>query len=212
MNKAQLKTSENISNTMLESFNQYSERLQGVLATMDWSSVEVLCKKMEECWRDKKQIFICGNGGSAGNAIHLANDLIYGAGGLRAEALSANAAVLTCLANDISYDSIYSQQLRVKANPGDMLMVLSGSGNSGNIVNAITMAQSLGMVTVGVFGFDGGVCKDEVDILIHTPLDDMQIAEDMQLVVGHMVMQWLSANLININKPTLEPLALRPTQ
>ena len=86
-------------------------------------------------------MFFCGNGGRAGNAIHLANDFLYGIakrpdGGLRVNALSANPAVITCLANDIGYDRIYFEQLSVLANPGDVLIVLSGSGNSPNIVAA----------------------------------------------------------------------------
>jgi len=184
------------SNTMEMSFLDYSQRLQHLLSRMDWHNVELLCTELVHCGRENKQIFICGNGGSAGNAMHLANDLIYGAGGLRAEALSANSAVLTCLANDIAYDSIYSQQLRVKANKGDLLIVLSGSGNSANVVKAIQVARTLGMKTAGVLGYDGGQCKKLVDIAVHTELDDMQIAEDMQLVIGHMMMQWLCANPI----------------
>lgn len=184
--------------TMIGAFHQYSQRLQQLLSTMDWQKVEVLCWQLMDCWRNNKQIFLCGNGGSAGNAMHLANDLIYGAGGLRAEALSANAAVLTCLANDVSYNSIYSLQLQVKANQGDMLIVLSGSGNSANILEAVDTARALGMKSAAILGFDGGQCKDNVDIAIHTPIDDMQIAEDMQLVVGHMMMQWLSANPVKV--------------
>ena len=184
--------------TMLLSFSDYARRLQHLLAEMQWQGVEALCRELLACWRNNRQIFICGNGGSAGNAIHIANDLIYGAGGLRAEALSANAAVLTCLANDIDYDSIYSEQLKVKANKGDVLIVLSGSGNSGNIVKAVETARALGLVSAGVLGYDGGRCKSMVDIAIHTPMDDMQICEDMQLVVGHMLMQWLCANPITL--------------
>jgi D-sedoheptulose 7-phosphate isomerase len=107
--------------------------------------------------------------------------------------LSSNAAVITCLANDIGYENIYSEQLRVKANQGDVLIALSGSGNSQNIVNAINMGNSIGMVTYALLGFSGGVCKKIVAHPIHFEINDMQVAEDLQLIVGHVVMQYLSA-------------------
>ena len=179
---------------MLNSFQDYSQRLQGLLATMDWAPVGQLCTTMFDCYQQGKQVFICGNGGSAGNAIHLANDFIYGAGGVKVEALSANSAVITCLANDISYDEIYSQQLRVKANKGDLLLVLSGSGNSGNITQAIAVGNELGMITAAILGYDGGKAKSMVDIAVHADIHDMQISEDIQLVVGHMIMQWFCQN------------------
>lgn len=139
----------------------------------------------------------CGNGGSAGNAVHLANDFLYGAGikndggGLCVEALSANPAVLTCLANDLGYDQIYAEQLKVKAQPGDVLIALSGSGNSLNIIKALEAGNAIGMKTFAILGYSGGRCKDIAQYPIHFEIDDMQIAEDLQLIVGHICMQWL---------------------
>ena len=115
---------------------------------------------------------------------------------MRVEALSANPAVLTCLANDIGYEQIYAEQLRVKANPSDVLIVFSGSGNSPNVVAALEMGNSMGMKTFAVLGYSGGKCKEIAQHSIHFDIDDMQIAEDLQLVVGHMCMQWLCANPI----------------
>ena len=163
--------------------------------------VPMLAAAMLDTWSTGKCIYICGNGGSAGNAIHLANDLIYGAGmtrgkGLRAEALSANAAVLTCLANDVGYENIYSEQLKVKGSEGDILIALSGSGNSPNIIRAIEVAKGIGMKTFAILGYSGGKCKEIVDHPIHFEVDDMQIAEDLQLIVGHICMQWLSEQKI----------------
>lgn len=161
--------------------------------------VPSLATAMREAWREKQCIYLCGNGGSAGNAIHLANDFLYGVGakngiGMRIEALTANSAVLTCLANDIGYDRIFSEQLRVKANPGDVLIVLSGSGNSPNVVAALEMGNSIGMKTFALLGYSGGKCKEIAQHPIHFDIDDMQIAEDLQLIVGHMCMQWLCSN------------------
>lgn len=177
----------------------YSVRLQSVLQKADWSGVVRLSDTLRECWASRRQVFLCGNGGSAGNAIHLANDFIYGiskrhGSGLRAIALPANAAVLTCLANDTGYDEIYAKQLAVQGARGDVLIVLSGSGNSPNILRALEEARALGMISFAVLGFGGGKAKMAADCAIHFPVDDMQLAEDLQLVVGHMVMQWLYAN------------------
>jgi D-sedoheptulose 7-phosphate isomerase len=177
----------------------YSSRLQEVLASSDWSSVNLLAQDMLRCWQEKRQVFFCGNGGSAGNAVHLANDFLYGiakktGGGLKVQALSANSAVMTCLANDVGYESIFSEQLAVQGQAGDLLIALSGSGNSPNIVRVIEQAKVMDVKSYAILGFTGGKCKELADVPIHFPVNDMQIAEDMQLIVGHMMMQWLYLN------------------
>ena len=177
----------------------YSSKLQEVLASSDWSSVNLLAQDMLRCWQERRQVFFCGNGGSAGNAVHLANDFLYGiakrtGGGLKVQALSANSAVMTCLANDVGYESIFSEQLAVQAQAGDLLIALSGSGNSPNIVRVIEQAKAMDVKSYAILGFTGGKCKELADVPIHFPVNDMQIAEDMQLIVGHMMMQWLYSN------------------
>lgn len=186
-----------------EFFIDYSSRLQSSLAAAEWSGVAQLAVDIYDCWMQKKQVFLCGNGGSAGNAIHLANDFLYGiakrpGGGLRVQALSANPSVITCLANDIGYDRIYSEQLSVLANPGDVLVVLSGSGNSPNIVAALEQSKAMKVKSYAILGFTGGRCKELADVPIHFAVDDMQISEDLQLVVGHMLMQWLYVNRVSV--------------
>jgi len=180
-------------------FIEYSHRLGRILTDFDWVPVERLAGELESCWRDGRQLFLCGNGGSAGNAMHLANDFLYGIGrpqglGMRATALSANPAVTTCLSNDLGYGHVYSAQLKVLARRGDLLIVLSGSGNSPNLVDALKVAQTLGLRTAAILGYDGGLCKGLADIPIHSAIDDMQVSEDLQLIVGHMLMQWLQAH------------------
>ena len=176
---------------------EYSKKLTNALGLEAMQQIPVLAQALLSAWRAGATIYLCGNGGSAGNAIHLANDFLYGAGkrssgGLRVEALSANAAVITCLANDTGYENIYAEQLKVKARAGDVLIVLSGSGNSPNIVKALEIGNSMGMTTFAVLGFSGGQSKAVAQYPIHFQIDDMQIAEDLQLIVGHMCMQWLS--------------------
>ena len=167
------------------------------MAYFDWSPVEKLARAMSFAWKEGRHLYICGNGGSAANAIHLANDYLYGISkedgfGMRVTALTANQSVLTCLANDIAYDQIFSAQLKVLANPGDLLLVLSGSGNSPNIVGALRMGNEMDMKTFAILGFSGGICKRLAGTAIHFPVSDMQISEDLQQIVGHMLMKYLA--------------------
>lgn len=180
-------------------FAAYARRLQTVLQSSDWSGVGRLASELNDCRRTGRQVFLCGNGGSAGNAIHLANDFLYGVSktfgsGLRVSALAANSSVLTCLANDEGYEAIFSMQLAVLGRQDDVLIALSGSGNSPNIVKALEQAREMGIRSYAILGYSGGKAKVLADVPIHFPVDDMQISEDMQLVVGHMVMQWLYEN------------------
>jgi D-sedoheptulose 7-phosphate isomerase len=186
-------------NASVRPFSEYSDRLRAVLAATDWSGVAQLGEELLDCWKTRRQVFLCGNGGSAGNAIHLANDFLYGiskqkGSALRVTALPANSSVLTCLANDEGYDRIFSLQLAVLANRGDVLIALSGSGNSPNIVKVLEQAREMGVKTYAILGYAGGKAKDLADVALHFPVDDMQISEDLQLIAGHMVMQWLYKN------------------
>ena len=190
----------------------YLQRLQSCFNAEVLAAVETLAEELRLAWIEGRHVYICGNGGSAANAIHMANDLHYGIGacgpgaklpGLRVEALPANAGVITCLANDTGYDNIYAHQLEVKGRKEDLLIVLSGSGNSANAVRALETANSMGITSFAILAFSGGRCRELADTAIHFEIDDMQIAEDTQLIVGHLCMQWL-----NSNKPSaLSPLS-----
>lgn len=187
---------------MNEIIINYSKKINEAFSSSTMSLVDKLANEMKLAWENKNTIYFCGNGGSAGNANHLANDFLYGAGvsngiGLRVESLSSNQSIITCLGNDIGYENIYSEQLRVKGNEGDLLIALSGSGNSPNIINVLKMGNQLGMKTVAILGFSGGACKNIAQMPIHFEFNDMQVSEDLQMMVGHMCMQWLFKNPIN---------------
>ena len=177
---------------------EYYRLLTDAIKNAPIERIESLALEVERCWRQGKQVFLCGNGGSAANAIHIANDLVYGAtknlhkGGVKAVALPSNSAVITCLANDISYEKIYSEQIITFGSKGDLLIALSGSGNSPNIVAAIKVAKERGMTTSAILGFDGGLCLSMVDIAIHFNVQDMQISEDLMITVGHIIMKSLN--------------------
>ena len=188
--------------TFTQSAFSYLKSLQECFNEANLEDVEKLANELQKAWINRRNVYICGNGGSAANAIHIANDLHYGIGacgagdklpGLRVEALSANSGIITCLANDTSYENIYSHQLEVKCQKEDILIALSGSGNSPNIIKALTTANKIGVQTFAILAFDGGQCKKIAKTAIHFEINDMQIAEDTQLVVGHLCMQWLNS-------------------
>lgn len=180
----------------LEHLATYTSKVHAMIDSPTMSKVDLLARSIARVWREDRYMYFCGNGGSAGNANHLANDFTYGVGlrhgkGIRVESLSANPSVITCLGNDIGYEKIYSEQIRVKGRAGDLLVVFSGSGSSPNVVRALETANEVGMETVAILGFDGGRSLSLASLAIHFPIDDMQVAEDLQLSVGHLVMQWL---------------------
>jgi D-sedoheptulose 7-phosphate isomerase len=181
--------------------DKYSSDLHRMLNVERPPNIDRLCEVLEACMHNRKQVFICGNGGSAGNANHIANDLIYLDGaegkGLRIEALTANQSVMTCLGNDLGYEHIFSKQLEVKANADDLLIVLSGSGNSKNIIQALIKAEELGMKTCAILGYSGGSCKSLAEYPIHFPVNDMQVAEDLQMVVAHVCMKHLKQSAVD---------------
>lgn len=179
----------------------YFNKLENQMRHISLEDVELFAKALLNAWKNKKQVFIFGNGGSAGNAIHLANDFLYGVGkgvlpGLKIHALPSNSAVLTCLANDEGYESIFTEQLKALSNPGDLAISFSGSGNSENIIQALQWSNDNNIETYAILGFDGGKAKKIAKHVIHTEINDMQISEDFQMIVGHLLMQWLCKNRV----------------
>ncbi len=196
---------ENIDKTFTESAQDYVERLKNCFDQNIFNNIEILSKEILKVWKSGNNIFICGNGGSSANAQHIANDFIYGVGvaknkkqknikGLKIEALTSNANIVTCLANDIGYENIFSYQLSVKAKKGDLIIILSGSGNSSNVLNALTFAKKNKITSCSIVGFDGGICKKKSNITIHVPVNDMEIAEDTQMIIFNIIKQWLIKN------------------
>ncbi len=192
-----------LANSFSTFVNAYLDRLNKCFDESILEKIEFLAVSLKDAWKNGNQVLICGNGGSAGNAIHIANDFIYGVGacgekpvlpGLRVEALTANPAVMSCLGNDIGFENIFSHQIDVKGKQDDILIVLSGSGNSPNVVNALKKARDKGLTSHAILAFNGGLCKNLADNPIHFEIDDMQIAEDLQLIIGHLCMQWLSSH------------------
>ena len=139
-------------------------------------------------------IYICGNGGSASTASHLANDFNKGISEFvekkfRVNCLNDNVATLMSISNDIGYEEVFRFQLKNKLAPQDLVIGISGSGNSGNIVNAIAYAKECGVKTAGFCGYGGGKLKELADVCFHVKLNNKQIVEDMHLNLNHQRMK-----------------------
>jgi D-sedoheptulose 7-phosphate isomerase len=177
----------------------YKEKLDLAWNSIDQHQIERLEKDLLSTLKKGKSVFICGNGGSATNANHLANDLLYGINpdgkGIKVHSLCANSSINTCLANDTGYENIFCKQLSTLGAKEDLLIALSGSGNSQNIVNALKEARKIGIKTCAMLGFDGGECIKLADTVIHFQIDDMQISEDFQMIIGHILMKLIKIRI-----------------
>ena len=166
-----------------------SQVCQALMAT-DFPILENIAEKIVACKAARKTVYLAGNGGSAATASHLGNDLIKGCRiddqcGFRAICLNDSSSVVTCLANDFAYSDVYSIQLDTLGEPGDLLIVFSGSGNSDNILKACETARKKGITTIGFGGRNGGKMKDLCDIALIAPTFCMEQIEDLHIIYCH---------------------------
>lgn len=160
------------------------------VVTSDFNILALIVQRLIQAKTDGKTIYTAGNGGSAATASHLCNDLLKGCRvnereGFRAICLADSNAVITCLANDFSYEDIFSIQLKTCAVKGDVLVTFSGSGNSPNIISVLKTAREMDVCTIGFSGRDGGKMKNLCDLLLLAPTDSMEQTEDMHLLYEH---------------------------
>ena len=160
------------------------------VVTSDFATLTAIVQRLIQAKSDGKTVYTAGNGGSAATASHLCNDLLKGCRvdgreGFRAICLADSNAVITCLANDFSYEDIFSIQLKTCAVEGDLLIAFSGSGNSPNIISVLKVAREMGVCTIGFSGRDGGKMKDLCDLLLIAPAGSMEQIEDMHLLYEH---------------------------
>ena len=150
-------------------------------------------------FRNKNKVLFCGNGGSAADAQHLAAEFsgrfYYDREPLDAEALHVNSSYLTAVANDYAYDEVYSRLVKAKGTKGDILVALSTSGNSGNIIKAMKTAKAAGMKTIGFTGETGGEMKSISDILINIPSTDTPRIQESHITVGHIICELVESSL-----------------
>lgn len=185
---------------------EYFQRLAQELNRLDQRALEDLSQLLFDAWQHDHWVFVCGNGGSAATANHLAQDLAKGLirdadlraftmKRLRSMSLVANVAWVTALGNDLGYDQVFVQQLANYAGPGDVLIAISGSGNSPNILTAVEWANARGLLTYGMTGFAGGRLKQIQHRGLHVALDDMEMVESIHSCVCHWLVDELRARI-----------------
>ena len=160
-----------------------------------------VAKEITVAFKNDRKVLFCGNGGSAADAQHLAAELsgrfYYDREPLFAEALHVNTSYLTAVANDYSYDEVYSRLIKAKGRKGDVLVGISTSGNSKNVVKAIETANDIGMITVGMTGRTGGKMKDVCKYLINVPSEDTPRIQEAHIMIGHIICEIVEKEIFN---------------
>ena len=184
----------------------FLERVSQELSRIDPAEVKALADAIYACYQERRMVFVCGNGGSGSNASHFCEDM--GKCTLRREdydndkkkrlrilSLTDNTPYILAWANDEGFDRVFAEQLKNLASPGDLLIAISGSGNSPNVLRAVDWANKNGLKTFGCTGFDGGKLRKLAHHGLHVPLDDMGIVESIHLTAFHWVVDNLHARI-----------------
>ena len=193
----------NMSDPLLRSAEEFARsyltRVTAVLANLDTQAIAQVIEVFLNARKRDAHIFFLGNGGSAATALHFANDLGVcaspeGRRPFRAVSLTANTSLITCLANDIGYENVFSWQLRNLMRPGDVVVGISASGNSPNVVHGLEYAAQNGGIPVAIVGFDGGQMKKMAKYVIHVDTDHGEYgpSEDVHMVLDHLISAYLA--------------------
>jgi D-sedoheptulose 7-phosphate isomerase len=189
----------------LVDIRHYFTTVQALLDDTPFDAVDAVVDVLMNAARDGRTVYICGNGGSAATASHMACDLakrpvVAGQPRLRVIALTDNVALMTALSNDTSYEEVFAEQLRPLVRPGDVVIGISGSGSSRNVLNALHVAHDAGAVTVGFCGYDGGPLKALADYPVHVPSHTMAMVEDVHLMLEHAICEQLLARNLDASR------------
>jgi D-sedoheptulose 7-phosphate isomerase len=181
-------------------FEQYLNGLYTMLDQLPLRAAQQLIYLLIAANAEGRTVFLFGNGGSAATASHFACDLakntiVPETPRFRVVALTDNVPLISAWANDEAYETVFAQQLDALVKPGDVVIGISGSGNSENVLRAIHLANQRGATTVGLTGFDGGRLKEMVDLSLHVPHPNMEQVEDAHLILEHMICTTLRAEL-----------------
>jgi D-sedoheptulose 7-phosphate isomerase len=176
----------------------YFSSVQELLNKIPFEAVDRVVEALISANRAGQTVYICGNGGSASTATHFGCDLakrpiVAGQPRYRVVPLTDNNALMTALSNDIGYDVVFSEQLIPLVRKGDILIGISGSGNSKNVIKAVEVAKAAGAITIGFSGYDGGKLAPAVDISVHIPSFNMAMVEDVHLMLEHAICERLLA-------------------
>jgi D-sedoheptulose 7-phosphate isomerase len=184
--------------TVTAGLEQYLQDFSALLKKVDLTEVETLVNLLTEAYKNDRFVFIIGNGGSGANASHLCQDLGKGTlhdfdkqKRLRVMSLTDNTPYILAYGNDLGYDRIFVEQLKNFAHPSAVLLAISGSGNSPNVLNAVEWANANGLTTVGITGYDGGKLKKMCHHSVHVPSFNMGVVEAAHTVIFHYLLDTL---------------------
>lgn len=177
---------------MINQIKSYYEREIAAIHALDFEKIEEAVQVIKEAYDREAVIYVMGNGGSAATASHFVCDFNKGIceeldKKFHLVCLNDNIPIMLAIANDIGYDEVFSFQLHNKLKPTDLIIAISGSGNSKNVVNAVEYAKEIGCKVVAMTGYDGGKVNQLADYHMHVPVNDMQITEDIHLSFDHML-------------------------
>lgn len=179
---------------------EYLELEKSVLEKLDQNEINKAMNLLEETREKGSRVYVFGNGGSAATALHMEVDFNKGVSEkvqkkYRFQCINTNMATIMAIANDNGYDRVFEQQLENRLCREDVIVAISGSGNSGNVIRAVKYAKTQGCRIIGMTGYSGGKLKPLSDVSLHVPIDNMQIAEDIHLIFNHLMMFILSGEL-----------------
>lgn len=178
-------------------FREYQDRFRAAIDAWDRRALEQIATEMAACRKRGGTVLIAGNGGSAAIANHTECDASKGTSrdgrpALNSRSLSANPSMITAIGNDIAFDAIFEKQLEFYMRPEDLVVVVSSSGKSPNVVRACRLAKARGVRTIALVGFSGGELKELADVVLHVAVNDYGVVEDMHQASFHLVTQWLA--------------------
>jgi D-sedoheptulose 7-phosphate isomerase len=190
-----------------QDIRDYIELERSVLSQLDVEAINAVMNELDEARGRGAAIYIMGNGGSASTASHFVNDFNKGVSEhlgqpFRFVCLNDNVATIMAIANDMGYDAVFEFQLRGRVARGDLVIGISGSGNSPNVLKAVKRAKAAGAKTVGLTGFGGGELRQIVDLQLHVPVMSMQVTEDLHMVFDHLMMAVFYKTLCGISHIT----------
>ncbi len=182
----------------MERIQHYISHLQDTLARLPLTEVRRSIDAIMDAYYHEKQIFVIGNGGSASTASHIACDLGKGTSTpgkprFRVISLTDNVATITAWSNDVSYEDVFLEQLKNLVSPGDLVLGISASGNSENVLRAMQYATEIGCKTVGWCGFGGGKLSEICDVSVVVDSNEYGPVEDVHLILNHVLHAWIKA-------------------
>ena len=187
----------------ISEINTYLEHEIDTLKALDVNEINAALNLLLETFENGNTVFVFGNGGSSATASHFQNDFNKGVSEhtekkFNFQCLNDNVATVMAVANDIGFEEVFRFQLVGHMKPGDVVMAISGSGNSKNVLNAVEYAKSQGAKVIGLTGFGGGKLKELSDVSLHVPVNSMQITEDIHMVFDHLMMSIFFRDLAGI--------------